>query len=177
MSRITKFILVVLVLGLISNSIQVESIDTKFQYLELIQSDDDTYRSINNIDIPMKKAYFRSVFFFDIPTANAKTSLTAFTGTAAKKFIKRSDNHVYDVDATSAEFQLFPTIKGNHPTKYLYYVHLEFNPVVKDTNGNHVGSEMYYSVEYYDCLENAIAAQDDDNSRIAYSIWAPTHIY
>lgn len=170
MSRITKSILLILVIGLISNSLQVEVVDTKFQYLELLKHED-----ITDNGIPTKRAYFRSAFFFDNP--NAKTSLINFAATGGSKYIKRSENHIYDVDATSVEYQLFPTINGNHPTKYLYYVHMEFNPVIKDGTGKHVGSEMYYYIEYYDCLDNAITAQDNDSTYIAYSIWTPTHIY
>ncbi len=138
----------------------------------------------DNDNVKYTYAYFKSIFFFDIVvdgvvTKTAEDNLTSFVGSGY--YIKRSDSHIYQVATKDGGnsidyYELFPTIRGNHPSKYLYYSHIRFDPVVVDSNGVHVGSALYYQIFYYDCLDNAINAKYEE-SNFVQSIWTPTHIY
>lgn len=169
-----KIFFTILIIGLISGTNQVvahSTPDSKYQYIEIVDIGSEEYTGDS---IEVQRRVIRSIFFKGEPDI-AKASLMAYTPTSGKQYIKRSDNHVYSLNVEE-DYCMFPTINGNHPTRYIIYEHLEINPNVRDANGIHIGTEFKYQVYYFYCLENAKLIFDELRFDFG-SIWTPTNIF
>jgi len=113
---------------------------------------------------PYNAYIYDAYFFSDYSSLNSYTSY----GTHLS-YIKRSENEVYTTIGDS--LNLFPTLEGNHPTKYLLYTHLRY---VADEN------KFTFKVNYFTCIENAVkykSAQDTVIGVQFTSIWLTSGVH